>query len=580
MHSQLQLVLALVFAGLLARAAPSKPDMQKRSFIVKRVPVPVLQRRDGTEEMARTLNKYNLPLPRELREALEKRELKKRELAKRGEEDQVAHQRRDGMGGDQNIRLGLAANMPERRSQMAEHLRPRDDMGGDQAIRLGLAVAMNERRSLHPRQDQGEQTAAAGEEQQPAVAEEPQPAAAEEPQPAVSEEPQPAVAEEPQPAVAEEPQPAAAEEPQPAAEQQAGQQQDDQGKKSGVVEAKPESNDAEYLSPVKIGGQELTLDFDTGSSDLWVFNTQLKDQKPQQQGAQGQAAQQKVNQALDKHTLYDPQQSKTFKAVSGLQFKISYGDGSGALGNVGMDMVDVGGIQTMQAVQLPTKVTGSFLKDANNNGLMGLAFSKINTVKPEKQKTFFESAMPSLKEPVFTADLRRNATGSYEFGNIDKSKFQGDMKWTAVNTTQGFWQFPSPQFAVGDGQPQPTTAGAQAIADTGTTLILADSKIVEGYYSKVQGAKMSQEAGGFTVPCNEKIPDLMLAIGDNMARVAGDQINFSPISAGSSECFGGVQAAPGGAMGIYGDIFFKSNFVAFYGGKDNEGPMLGVAQHA
>ncbi|PHH79606.1 hypothetical protein CDD80_4368 [Ophiocordyceps camponoti-rufipedis] len=616
MHSQLHLVLALVFTGLLAQAAPSKPEIEKRSFIVKRVPVPVLQRRDGMEEMARTLNKYNLPLPRELRVALEKRELKKRELAEaKRSEDEVAHQRRDGMGGDQNIRLGLAVNMDKRGSEMGDDLQPRDNMGGDQNIRLGLAVAMNERRSLHSRQDEGEQTAAA---------EEPQPAAAEEPQPVAEQQAGAETALTDQPAVQTE----AAEQQagqqqagqlqpgqqlvgqqqagqqqagqqlvgqqqagqqqadqlqpgqQQAGQQQAGQQQAGQGQKSGVVEAKPESNDAEYLSPVKIGGQELNLDFDTGSSDLWVFNTQLKDQQTQQQGAQGQAAQVKVNQALDKHTLYNPQQSTTFKAVSGLQFKISYGDGSGALGNVGMDMVDVGGIQTMQAVQLPTKVTGSFLQDANNNGLMGLAFSKINTVKPEKQKTFFESAMPSLKEPVFTADLRRNATGSYEFGNIDKSKFQGDMKWTAVNTTQGFWQFSSPQFAVGDGQPQPTTAGAQAIADTGTTLILADKKIVEGYYSKVQGAKMSQDAGGFTVPCNQKIPDLMLAIGDNMARVAGDQINFSPVTAGSSDCFGGVQAAPGGAPGIYGDIFFKSNFVAFYGGKGNEGPMLGVAQHA
>jgi hypothetical protein len=39
---------------------------------------------------------------------------------------------------------------------------------------------------------------------------------------------------------------------------------------TGTVAAVPEPNAAEYLSPVNIGGQTVTLDFDTGSSDLCV----------------------------------------------------------------------------------------------------------------------------------------------------------------------------------------------------------------------------------------------------------------------------------------------------------------------
>lgn len=39
-------------------------------------------------------------------------------------------------------------------------------------------------------------------------------------------------------------------------------------KESGEVSATPEENESEYLSPVKIGGQTLNLDFDTGSADL------------------------------------------------------------------------------------------------------------------------------------------------------------------------------------------------------------------------------------------------------------------------------------------------------------------------
>lgn len=36
----------------------------------------------------------------------------------------------------------------------------------------------------------------------------------------------------------------------------------------GTVTTSPTQYDSEYLTPVTIGGQQLTLDFDTGSSDL------------------------------------------------------------------------------------------------------------------------------------------------------------------------------------------------------------------------------------------------------------------------------------------------------------------------
>ena len=47
------------------------------------------------------------------------------------------------------------------------------------------------------------------------------------------------------------------------------------GDGSAEVTSTPESNDSEYLTPVTVGGQQLTLDFDTGSADLWVFSTSL-----------------------------------------------------------------------------------------------------------------------------------------------------------------------------------------------------------------------------------------------------------------------------------------------------------------
>lgn len=284
----------------------------------------------------------------------------------------------------------------------------------------------------------------------------------------------------------------------------------------GTVEAIPEENDTEYLSPVDIGGQKVNLDFDTGSSDLWVFSTDL----PQT--------------STTNHRLYDKSKSQTFQAMEGSKFLIRYGDGSGATGTVGMDVVNVGGASfPQQPVQLATQVSGQFVQDKNNDGLMGLAFSKLNTVKPQQAKTFFDNVKDSLAEPVFTADLRKNATGAYTFGSIDRSKFKGDLTYVPVNTTMGFWQFSSEKFAVAGGQQQAATPGGQAIADTGTTLILADAKIVQGYYQNIQGAQNNKTMGGVTVPCDAKLPDLDLDVGGAyMARVAGDNINFAPLGNG------------------------------------------------
>lgn len=286
---------------------------------------------------------------------------------------------------------------------------------------------------------------------------------------------------------------------------------------TGVVAATPEQGDVEYLAPVNIGGQTLNLDFDSGSSDLWVFNTQL--------AATSQTG----------HTLYDPTKSTSLKMIQGATFSISYGDGSGAAGNVGTDVVNIGGATvTGQAIEMATAVSQSFVQDTNNNGLVGLAYSKLNTVKPQQQKTFFDNVMPTLAQPVFTADLRKAAVGSYEFGNIDATKFNGTMAWIPVNTTQGFWQFSSTKFAVGTGAAQAGNPVGQAIADTGTTLIIADPTVVNGYYSQIPSAQNNAQVGGITVDCNAQLPDLMLDVGGGyMARVRGDDINFAQVQGNS-----------------------------------------------
>jgi len=282
---------------------------------------------------------------------------------------------------------------------------------------------------------------------------------------------------------------------------------------TGVVAAVPEINDVEYLAVVQIGGQVITLDFDTGSSDLWVFSTQMT--AAQQEG----------------HTVFDPFKSSTFDLIPDASFSISYGDGSGAEGIVGTDTVTIGGVSfANQAVELATAVSPAFVEDINSDGLLGLAFSSINTVRPNQQRTFFKD---QLAEPVFTADLRPQEAGAYEFGRVDKSKFAGDMTWIPINTTMGFWQFSSETFSVNGGDVQQGTSAAQAIADTGTTLMVADPVLVKAYYAQVENSQESAEDGGFIFPCDATLPDLTVDIGGMyQAKVKGSDINFAKVGDG------------------------------------------------
>ncbi|KAL8700321.1 MAG: hypothetical protein Q9201_005512 [Fulgogasparrea decipioides] len=323
----------------------------------------------------------------------------------------------------------------------------------------------------------------------------------------------------------------------------------------GEVVVTPEESDASFLSPIKVGGQTLMMNFDTGSSDLWVFNTKLQ---PQQ--TQG-------------HAVYDPSKSNTFKELKGSTFKISYGDSSGAAGIVGIDIVDVGGAKVEnQAVELATSITDSFAEDVNSDGLVGLGFGTINTVKPQKQQTFFENVQASLDKPVFTANLRHAEVGSYEFGRIDATQFKGSLTYTPVDTSQGFWQIESKSFAIGDGPKQTNPNASPAIMDTGTSLILADDAVVRSYWRQVEGAQMDNE--GVTFPCDAQLPDFHIALGPNyMATVPGELMNFQRV--GRGVCFGGMQSNMGQPLQIYGDVLFKSQFVVFDGGNT----AMGFAPH-
>ncbi|KAI1822057.1 aspartic peptidase domain-containing protein [Xylaria intraflava] len=317
---------------------------------------------------------------------------------------------------------------------------------------------------------------------------------------------------------------------------------------SGSAKTTPEQYDIEYLTPVDIGtpAQTLNLDFDSGSSDLWVFSTDT--------------AQNSVN----GQTLYDPSSSSTAEEVQDASWSISYGDGSSSSGSVYHDVVSVGGVSfDSQGVESATTVSDQFAQDADSSGLLGLGFSILNTVSPKQEKTFFDNIAGDLDVAAWTADLKYHAAGSYDFGVIDSSKYTGDISYVDVDNSLGYWGFT----ASINGE------DVSGIADTGTTLALLPDAVVDDYWGQVDGATYDSFQGGYVFSCDADLPDFVFTVGESKITVPGEYLNYAPVD--DSTCFGGLQSDFGIGLSIYGDIALKAGFVVF--DQTQSSPRIGWA---
>ena len=91
------------------------------------------------------------------------------------------------------------------------------------------------------------------------------------------------------------------------------------------------------------------------------------------------------------HHAYNPSKSSTYQKADGQAWKIGYGDGSSASGDVGTDIVNIGGlIIKHQAIEMAKEMSKQF-SAGTCDGLLGLGFKSINTITtdgtPDPQPT-------------------------------------------------------------------------------------------------------------------------------------------------------------------------------------------------
>jgi len=335
---------------------------------------------------------------------------------------------------------------------------------------------------------------------------------------------------------------------------------------TGNVPAEDVEQNALYLATVSIGtpAQNLKLDFDTGSADLWVWSTELPSSIKSSSSAKA-------------HTIFDPSKSSTFKKSKGSTWQISYGDGSGASGDVGTDTLILGGLSVEnQAIELAKKLSAQFVQD-EGDGLLGLAFGTINTVQPNPVATPVEnmSAQEDIPQDaeLFTAFLGNESEDSfYTFGYIDQDALGGQTPtYTPVDNSQGFWMFDSSSAAI-NGKTI-ARSGNTAIADTGTTLALVSDDVLEQIYAAIPGAKQSTQQQGWVFPKDtplSSLPTISFAVGDKLYDVKKEDLAFQDL--GDGTVYGGIQSRGSQQdFDILGDVFLRGIYAIFDQGKTRFG---------
>lgn len=147
----------------------------------------------------------------------------------------------------------------------------------------------------------------------------------------------------------------------------------------------------------------------------------------------------------------------------------------------------------------------------------------------------------------------------FTFGAIDQAPIEAsgqEVHYVPIDNSQGFWTFDSPTASV-NGQTI-SLQGNTAIADTGTTLIMASDELCQAIYGQIQGAVLDDQQGGWIFPANipiDELPQVSVAVGGKLFNVEKEHLAFAPVDESGSMTYGGIQPRGDLPFDIFGDTF-------------------------
>ncbi|KAM0301002.1 hypothetical protein HYE67_004713 [Fusarium culmorum] len=324
----------------------------------------------------------------------------------------------------------------------------------------------------------------------------------------------------------------------------------------GRVDVKPLPNDNMFIADIKVGTppQTLKVAIDTGSADFWVQSTDTI----YKEVTEGPWA-----------PLYRPNASKTAHRVRGAEWEVEYIDGTHADGIVYLDTVRLGSFELKNTpIQSAQIIAARFESETGVTGIMGLAKTLPSNVEPPTP-SLLDKLRPLLDKAVFTVDLRRNATGRFDFGYVDESRAKDKISWVSTRNDSHHWDVTFDMTAWTGARRVWMSRSFEATIDTGTTLIFLPADLAGAYWNDVPNMRINPDLGdAFTFPCEfaDELPDLLFKVPktEHVLKIPGRYLRYSTVDDDPEYCWGGMQSADGlGGVTIIGDMAIKAWYVAF-----------------
>ena len=297
-----------------------------------------------------------------------------------------------------------------------------------------------------------------------------------------------------------------------------------------------------YYGPISIGtpGQSFLMDFDTGSSNLWVPSSEC------------------TSPNCAPHNKYNHGRSSTYQR-DGRKFSIKYGKGADD-GFVSRDKVTIAGL-TVNGLPFG-EVTNMSPDQRNNpsNGILGLAFPRISVDQlPMFINKIYENG--GIKEHVFsfyfTAPTNVKDGSQLIFGGVDSSLFEGSINYHKV-TRQVYWQFDIQEAQING---KTFIKDLKVFADTGTSFIVASPPVAGPILNAIGSAN--------TVPCNtiDSLPNVEF-VADGVVYTIPPQNYIYPLTQfGQTQCVVAIASFDlsfiGEKAAVLGDVFLKTYYSVY-----------------
>jgi aspergillopepsin I len=227
-------------------------------------------------------------------------------------------------------------------------------------------------------------------------------------------------------------------------------------------------------------------------------------------------------------------------------------------------------------MNVQTKEGRSILTSEQSEGPKELG----NTIKPIRQKTWFENIKGSLEVPLFALSLRKRGLSTIDFGFVNSTKMIGKMAWStaphpaiwtiicsAIRVQGESWNLTS----------QLTGNKLIGIVDSRDSMWRMPSDFLDFYYSFVPGVAYERNRKEWFFPCALKLPDIVVTIDSQDITIPGSNLK-SELLETPTQCGGVLRALPReDSLSSFGLPFMQDLYIAF-GKAEGYMPRLGVAQ--